>query len=125
MAMLTYIVSQVQGEHMTPNMNSLHWLPVLYWSQYKFLVYAYKALHATAGQYLKEIVVAYHLKRFLRSGSEALLTITQTCGVMYGNRCSGAAANLWNNLSVNIRKFKTLVAFKQMMTNLFISAFLF
>ena len=45
---------------------------------------------------------------------------------MYNNRYFGkAAATLWNNFPVNIRKCKTLDAFKKKVkTNLFISAFL-
>ena len=44
-------------EHITPVLNSLHWLPVIYRSQYKILMYTFKALQGTAPQYLEELVV--------------------------------------------------------------------
>jgi exonuclease III len=114
-------------DHVTPVLNSLHWLPVIYRSQYKILTYAYKSLHGTAPQYLEELVVAYQPTRSLRSESETLLTVPRTRGVTYGNRCiRKAAAILWNKLPKNMRKCQTLNTFKKKVkTNLFISAFSF
>ena len=90
------------------------------------LVYSYKALHGTAPQCLDELDFAHHLTRSPRSESEALLTISQTRGVNCGNRYfEKAAATLWNNFPVNIRKCKTLDGFtKKVKINTFISAFL-
>jgi len=86
-------------EHITPVLNSLYWLPVIYRSQYKILVYTFKTLQGTAPQYS----VPYQPTRSLRSE---------------------AAATLWNNLPVTIRKCKNLDTFKKKIkTNLFISAF--
>ena len=114
-------------DHVTPILNSLHWLPVIYRSQYKILTYAYKSLHGTAPQYLEELVVAYQPTRSLRSESETLLTVPRTRGVTHGNRCfRKAAATLWNKLPKNIRKCPTLNTFKKKVkTNLFMSAFNF
>ena len=112
-------------EHITPVLNSLHWLPVIYRSQYKILMYTFKALQGTAPQYLEELVVPYQPTRSLRSESGAFLAVPTTRGVTYGNRCfRKAAATLWNNLPVTIRKCKTLDTFKKKIkTNLFVSAF--
>ena len=97
-------------ERMSAVLNSLHWLPFKYRSQYNILVYAYKALHGTALQYLEELVVAYHPTRSVRSESKALLTIAQTHGVKYSKSCFGkAATNLWNHLPDKIRKLKPLM----------------
>ena len=55
-----------------------------------------------------------------------MLTVLQTRGVGYGDRCSRKAApNLWNNLPVNTRKSESPDATfkKKVKTNLFISAF--
>ena len=94
-------------------MNSLHWLPVIYRSQYKILIYAYKSLHGTATQYLEELVVA-HQPRSRRSESETLLAVPRTRGVTYDNGCFGkAAATLWNKLPKNIKKCPTLNTFKK------------
>ena len=110
-------------EHITPVLNPLYWLPVIYRSQYKILMYTFKALQETAPQYLKELVVTYQLTRSLRSG--VFLAVPKTRGVAYGNRCfRKAAATLWNNLPVTIRKCKTLDTFKKKIkTNLFVSPF--
>ena len=112
-------------EHITPVVNSLPWLPVIYRSQYKILMYTFKALQGTAPQYLEELVVPYQPTRSLRSESGAFLAVPTTRGVTYGNRCfRKASATLWNNLPVTIRKCKTLDTFKKKIkTNLFVSAF--
>jgi hypothetical protein len=50
-------------EHITPVLNSLHWLPVIYRSQYNILMYTFKALQGTAPQYLMELVIPYQPTR--------------------------------------------------------------
>jgi len=56
----------------------------------------------------------------------AFLAVPTTRGVTYGNRCfRKAAATLWDNLPVTIRKCNTPDTFKEKIkTNLFVSAFL-
>ena len=72
-------------------------------------MYTFKALEGTAPQHLKELVVPYQPTISLRSESGALLAVLTTRGVIYGNICfRNAAANLWYNLSVTIRKRKPL-----------------
>ena len=56
-------------EHITPVLNSLHWLPVIYRSQYKILMYTFKALQGTVPQYLEELVIPYQPTRSLWSDS--------------------------------------------------------
>ena len=108
-------------EHITPVLNSLDWLPVIYKSQYKILMYTFKALQGTAPQYF----VPYQPTRCLRSEFGSFLAVPTTRGVTYGNRCfRKAAATLWNNLPVTIRKCNTLDTFKKKIkTNIFVSAF--
>ena len=112
-------------EHITPVLNSLHWLPVIDNLQYKILVYTFKTLQWTAPQYLEELVVPYQPTRSLRSEPGTFLAAPTACGETYGNRCfRKAAATLWNNLPVTIRNCKTLDTFKKKIkTNLFVSAF--
>jgi len=110
-------------EHITPVLNSLHWLPVIYRSQ--ILMYTFKALQGIVSQYLEELVVPYQPTMSLQSESETFLAVPTTRGVTHGNRCfRKAAATLWNNLPITIRKCKTLDTFKKKIkTNLFVSAF--
>ena len=71
-------------EHISPVFYSLHWLSMLYSSQYNILFYAYKAIFGTAVQCLVQSV--YHPR----------------C-VTHGNRCfDKAAASPWNDILVNI-----------------------
>ena len=99
------VIHTHKREHITPVLNSLHWLPVIYWSQYKILMYTFKALQGTAPQYLEELVVQYQPTRSLRSVSWAFLAVPTTRGVTYGNRCfRKAAATLCNNLPLTTRK---------------------
>jgi len=44
------VIHTHKREHITPVLNSLHWLPVIYRSQNKILVYTFKALQGTAPQ---------------------------------------------------------------------------
>ena len=50
-------------EHIIPVLNFLYWLPVIYRSQYKILMYTFNALQGTAPQYLEELVVPYQPTR--------------------------------------------------------------
>ena len=110
-------------EHITTVLNSLHWLPVIYRSQYNILMYTFKALQGTAPQYLEELVIPYQPTRSLWSESGEFLVVPTTHGVTYGNRCfRKVVATLWNNLQVTTRKCKTLDTFIK--TNLFVSVFL-
>jgi len=88
-------------------------------------MYTFKALQGTAPQYLEELVVTYQPTRYLQSESGAFLAISTTRAVTYDNRCfRKAAATLWNNLPVTIRKCKIHdTSKKKIKTNLFVSAF--
>ena len=74
-------------ERITLVLNSLHWLPVIYRSQYKILVYTFKALQGNAPQYLEELVIPYQPTRSLWSEYGAFLAVPTRRGVTYGNRC--------------------------------------
>ena len=71
-------------EYITPVLKSLHWLPVIYRSQYNILMYTSRDL--------EELVVPYHPTRSLRSESGAFLAVPTTRGLTYGNRCFRKAA---------------------------------
>ena len=91
-------------------------------TQGNMMFVSFKALQGTAPQYLEKFVVPYQPTRSLQSEFGAFLSVPTT---QYSNRCfRKAAATLWNNLLVNIRKCKTLDTFKKKIkTNLFVSAF--
>ncbi len=46
-------------DHITPVLESLHWLPVSFRVDFKILMLTYKALHGLAPQYLSELLIPY------------------------------------------------------------------
>ena len=92
---------------------SLHWLPVEFRSQYKLLLYVYKALNDLAPLYLKELVTPYKPARSLCSESAFLLQVPKTRTKTYGeHRFDKAVATLWNALPSNLRLAKSVDIFK-------------
>jgi len=60
-------------EHITPVLMDLHWLPVCYRTQYKLLLYVFKALNGLAPVYLKDLITVYQPARTLRSENAMLV----------------------------------------------------
>ena len=77
----------------------LHCLPVDKRTEYKLLLYTYKALDDLAPGYRCELVVPYVSRRVLRSAELNLLTVPPGKPGKYGSRSfHRASANLWNSL---------------------------
>ena len=101
-------------EHATPLMKKLHWLPIIYRSEYKILVLTYKVLNGTAPVYLSELLTKHMPCRSLRSANENLLKRPRIPPNKYSERTfSQLAPSLWNGLPAAIRKTDTLNAFKR------------
>ncbi len=85
-------------DHITPVLESLHWLPVSFRVDFKILMLTYKALHGLAPQY---------------SSETGLLTVPLTRLRSMGDRAfSSLAPKLWNSLPIEIRQAKTISTFK-------------
>ncbi len=54
-------------DHITPILQSLHWLPIKFRISYKILLLAYKALNDLAPAYLTNLLSRYNLTRSLRN----------------------------------------------------------
>ena len=80
------IARKKKMDHITPVLIRLHWLPVEYRSQYKLILYVFKALHGLAPVYLTELVKSYVPSRSLRFQSASLLHVPTTRTKTYGNR---------------------------------------
>ena len=65
-------------DHITPVLESLHWLPVRYRIDFKILMLAYKSLHNLAPQYLTDLLIPYTPRRNLRSSQSGLLVVPKT-----------------------------------------------
>ena len=100
-------------EHITPVLQRLHWLPVKARIDFKILVLTYKALNNLAPDYISELFCPYLPSRPLRSADQRLLATPRYNTKTYGARAfSVYAANAWNSLPRQIKKFETLNSFK-------------
>ena len=114
-----------RDSHITPVLESLHWLPVQERIIYKVLLLTYKAIHGSAPSYISELISNYTPGRNLRSSTRNLLCQRSTRLLQYGGRSfSSAAPKLWNQLPDYVRNAKSLDIFKRKLkTHLFSAAY--
>lgn len=109
--------------HITPTLQSLHWLPIKYRAIYKILLLTYKAQHGLAPQYISDLLVQRSEKCFKpRKTKTSLLSFRHRVSTMnYGERSfSHAAPTLWNKLPYHIRSADSLLTYKRLLkTHLF------
>ncbi len=112
-------------DHITPILQSLHWLPIKYRISYKILLLAYKALNGLAPAYLTSLLSRYNPSHSLRSQNSGLLVVPRIAKSTKGGRAfSYLAPKLWNSLPDNVRGSDTLSLFKsRLKTHLFSQAF--
>jgi len=97
----------------------LHWLPVCYATQYKLLLYVFKALNGLVPVYLKDHVTVYEPARTLRFENAMLVVQPKVPTKTYGERrFDKAASTLWNSLPSNIRHEQFIEAFKKRLKTL-------
>ena len=108
-------------DHITPVLESLHWLPVSFRIQFKILCMVFKTLNGQAPDYLCKAVTQYTPKRALRSSEQGLLVVPRVRTKKYGERAfSFAAPHLYNSLPQKIRMANTIDTFKaNLKTHLF------
>uniref|UniRef100_A0A8C1W806 Reverse transcriptase domain-containing protein n=1 Tax=Cyprinus carpio TaxID=7962 RepID=A0A8C1W806_CYPCA len=87
-------------DHITPILQSLHWLPIKFRISYKILLLTYKALNGLAPAYLTSLLPRYNPSRSLRSQNAGLLIVPRIAKSTKGGRAfSHLAPKLWNSLS--------------------------
>ena len=108
------ITGAKKGDHVTPILKSLHWLPIHLRILFKLLLLTFKALNDAGPAYLKVLLDPYQPHRALRSSSDPLrLSIPVTRLMTYGDRSfSHAAPMQWNRLPANVRSCTTVASFK-------------
>ena len=108
-------------EHITPLLKELHWLPILFRSQYKLATLAYRHFEGTLPPYLSKALTTYQPSRSLRSSHEKLLKVPKTNFKTFGQRSfSFLAPTIWNSVPLHIRNAPSLSRFKsQLKTHLF------
>ncbi len=109
-------------DHITPILQSLHWLPIKFRISYKLLLLTYKALNG----YITSLLLRYNPTRSLRSQNSGLLVVPRIAKSTKGGRAfSYLAPKLWNSLPDNVRGSDTLSLFKyKLKTHLFSQAFI-
>jgi len=120
------VTRRKKHDHITPTLETLHWLPVHYRVQYKILLYVFKALKQEAPLCLEELVNIYKPARSLRSENNTSLVTLIVRNKSYGERrFDKAAASLWNDLPNELRNLQSVNVFKKkLMTHFFRQAFL-
>ena len=119
------VVKKRKHDHVTPILQSLHWLPIHYRIHYKVLLTTHKCLNQKAPEYLSSRLQKYVPGRALRSADQYLLVERKANLKSYGERAfSVAAPKLWNQLPLDLRRCESLHSFKsQLKTFLFKEAF--
>ncbi len=100
-------------DHITPILQSFHWLPIKFRISYKILLLAYKALNDLAPAYLTNLLSRYNPTRSLRSQNSGLLVVSRIAkSTKGGSTFSYLAPKLWNSLPENVLGSDTLSLFK-------------
>ncbi len=112
-------------DHITPVLQSLHWLPVRFRVDFKILLIVYKSLNGMAPSYISDLLIEHNVNRSLRSSNQRLLFIPKTRRKCRGDRAFATAApRLWNDLPLFIRMASSVAIFKsKLKTYLFDKAF--
>ena len=115
------ITGTAYRDHVTPALQSLHWLPVRSRLDYKVLVIVYQAVYGLAPSYIQELFQIYQPKRTLHSQGELKLVVPRCNTHRYGsNSFKVRSALLWNSLPVALRHSQSLPCFKRALkTHLF------
>ena len=109
-------------DHITPILQSLHWLPISQWIIYKTLILTFKVIYNLAPSYIQDLIHRHQPSRTLRSASLNLLQQpSRPRTSSYGGRAfSITAPSLWNKLPVHLRDCLCIETFKQnLKTHLF------
>ena len=111
-----------KSDHISPVLNTLHWLPVEQRIEYKLLLLACKSVNNDGTSYLSDLLKFYIPSRQLRSSSDSrLLCILSFRLKSLGQRkFSYQASVLWNSLPISLRHSNSTLAFKSALkTHLF------
>ncbi len=97
MLRLESLRGQEKYYNISPILQSLHWLPIMFRISYKILLLAYKALNGLAPAYLTNLLSRYNATRSLRSQNSGLLVVPRIAKSTKGGRTFSylAQASVW------------------------------
>ena len=113
-------------DHITLALIDLHWLPVTFRAQFKWLLFVYKSLHNQSPPCIKDLLSLKPATNYaLRSSAQSLLFVPKAnCSSLGDKVFAHAAPVFWNSLPLTIRTSSSLAIFKkQLKTFLFRKAF--
>ena len=98
------IFRTIRSAHVTPMLQSLHWLPIEQRVEYKFSLFCFKIISHQASIYLSELIHPYTPFRQLRSSTDTRVYRipsfrTKSCGQ---HSFSYQAPVIWNQLPVSV-----------------------
>lgn len=112
------------GNHITPVLKSLHWLPVVQRCAFKTALLTFKVIHGLAPSYLCELIRYSSTFRDLRSINDVFLDVPKSKSCIGSRAFVFSAPKLWNDLPKDIRTCVSLISFKsKLKTYLFCKAF--
>ena len=108
------VVKANRYDHVTPILETLHWLPERYPIQYKIILTTYS--HLLAPSYLSDLLCYQPIRTLRSSSSESLLVVHRAHLRQFGDRAFCIAApHLWNDLPRNMRTCDSLYQFKRLL----------
>ncbi|XP_068108608.1 uncharacterized protein [Hyperolius riggenbachi] len=114
-----------RSSHITPVLQTLHWLPVKWRINFKICLLTFKALHQKGPKYIADLLELYAPPRTLRSANKMKLVIPRIHLTFGARAFSYAAPTLWNSLPQSVREAPSLDSFKKRLkTHLFSLGFL-
>ena len=111
------VLAARRRDHISPLLQSLHWLRVVERITFRLAVLTYRCLHGSAPDYLSrqlQRVSDVCTRRRLRSSSSTALVISRTVRATIGDRAfSAAATSVWNSLPEAVRSSASLDLFRK------------
>lgn len=110
------VLKQGRFCHITPLLESLHWLPVPERIKFKVLLLTYRAIHLSEPLYLRSLLTLKSHTRSLRDQDHLQLEVPRSHSTRMGDRAFAVAAPLlWNTLPLNIREASSTDMFKSLL----------
>ena len=88
-------------EDARPLIQTLHWLPVDYWIQFRIATHVYRCLHGKSPVYPSELLHETSSMQNLRSNSQHNLEVNRTNSKAGGNAFDICGPRLWNNQKIS------------------------
>jgi len=103
------------GDHVTPALRELHWLPITERTQYKLYLLVHKMFVGHAPDYIASLLVPASdtpSRSSLRSSSNCDLVVSRTSRKIGDRAFSVSAPRAWNRLPTDLKLLRSTASFK-------------